>query len=128
MIEILLATILALQINVYRLESGLQAVPISPVVCEYSEKRLAEIKQDFSHAGFKQDFSDKKIDDYYGEAISSYFPNSILVLEAWKKSPKHNEILLDAFWDGICVRTDGNYWVFNALEVTSDVPEFPPKL
>lgn len=118
MIETLLATILVLQINIYRLENGLQAVPISPTVCEYSDKRLVEIKEDFTHVGFKQDFLDKKMEGYWGEAIAKGFNNTTLVLEAWKQSPKHNERLLWLFWDGLCVRTDGNYWVFNAQDTS----------
>ena len=117
MIETLLATILALQINLYRIENGLEYIPIESSVCEYTEMRLDQIKNDWSHAGFKQSFRDKTAPEgFIRENLARNYNNTSLVLEGWKQSEKHNEMLLSQFYDEMCVRTDGNYWVFHGYD------------
>ena len=121
MIE-LIATILYLQINLLRLEQGALFVEESPVACQFAEIRLERITQNFSHSNLKEDFKTLNLPkgtvgyENLGEIGGvNYLQNSNKILQLWKDSPTHNKNLLRDL-DEMCVRTDGNYYVFSGIK------------
>lgn len=116
MIE-LLATLAFIQVNAYRVEQGLSVVPTSTITCKYAEKRLTDIKKQFSHKKFYDEVSERA-DGEWHENLGK-FPitsrdlvwNTTKVVKEWKKSKTHRENLLSDM-DSFCIATNGKRFVF----------------
>jgi hypothetical protein len=116
MIE-LIATLLFLQVNLYRLDNGVPYVEMNQDTCQMAEKRVEMIKTKWSHEGgstVKPHIEDTTYEDLGEGYTQNPLLNSQIVLKLWKESPTHNEILLKEM-ESMCVRTDGRYFVLTGI-------------
>ena len=118
----LIATILYLQINLYRLQEGALFVQESPVACQFAEMRLERTSKDFSHTGLKEDFETLNLpketvgyENLGRKDGNNFVENSNRIFQLWKESTTHNKNLLRDL-DEMCLRTDGNYYVFSGIK------------
>lgn len=117
MIE-LIATLLMLQVNLYRLEADLPYVPSDTETCAYADYRLGGSKAVYSHKSFLD--KDQKTEGMWYENLGRIIKNgedplknSQVILKDWKNSPKHNANLI-ANMNTMCIKTDGVNYVFIA--------------
>lgn len=114
----LIATLITLQVNLYRVENNLPVIPQDIETCEYASYRLHGSKEEFSHEAFRE-IDHRTAGIWYenlGRIIkdsAAPLENSQAVLQAWKESPTHNKNLI-ANMDTMCVKTDGINFVFIA--------------
>lgn len=112
---ILLATLGMLMINLFRVEQGLPEVPVDQTVCWYAEQRLVETKTDFTHRQFYTEKYSRKPGIWYenlGRIKGKYYLfNVTQIVKDWKESKPHRKNLLVKM-DSMCIRTDGNNFVF----------------
>lgn len=109
-------------VNEYRKDLGLQAMSKDAQICGYARKRSIEIKDNWSHEGFQ---SDRKKSVLYaqacpncshlGENLAKDIKVEEFILEAWKKSPTHNDNLISPNYNIACVQINENNYV--ALEM-----------
>lgn len=101
-------------INVYRATKGLSSIQTDTFSCAFAQKRLTEIKANFSHEGFK-----KRLEGY-----TMPYPNTSILSEniarniepvnivpSWIQSEGHRENLEKDTPFG-CIAIDGEYVVF----------------
>ena len=72
------------KLNIYRNKNGVGSLKLSPELTNLAQKRVKEIKGDFSHDNCPPGCAE------IIAALGGYEP-----LEAWKQSPIHNSIMLD---------------------------------
>lgn len=113
--EILIATLMQMQINLYRLENGIPPAPDSMETCEVAQGRLGESTKDFTHnklqnfnlkQGIWSENLGRMTDGTYGA-----YENSQRIFKEWRASPSHNANLLTDL-DSFCVATDGTNFTF----------------
>lgn len=100
------------QINSYRAENGLKALKSDPVLCDAANKRLNEIRTDWSHNGFNADLCTKC--SRVGEDLAKGFDDKGKVVSAWIESPSHKEVILTPEYNYGCTVYDRGYAVFEA--------------
>lgn len=118
----LISMILELQVNLYRVQNGMVSIPSSDITCIYARERLQETITDFSHTQFRLDHPNGVWYENLGRipgTASDYFQNSQIILDLWKKSPKHNQILLSPMKE-MCIQTNGNNYVLNGKQDTDN--------
>lgn len=96
--------------NKWRLENSLNSYVKSELLCSFANKRLEEIKNDFSHDGFdskSQDFLVATKYDAIGENIARDYINEEKTLKGWLNSPSHLKTLSDPYTDSclLCEKT-----------------------
>lgn len=99
------------QINTYREENNLKPLQQDQDLCRAAEKRLGEIKNNFSHEGFGIELCDKC--SHLGENLARNIKEE-RVVSAWIESPSHKEIIVSPVYNIGCVVYDDGYSVFEA--------------
>lgn len=96
-------------VNTWREDNNLNQYIKDEVLCNYAESRISEIKNDWSHDGFK---SMEKIDNFswLGENLSKETFGENQTLQMWLESPEHRENLEKDFTHS-CIKCDNNYCV-----------------
>lgn len=95
-------------VNEYRLETNRPKLIYSDFLCSIANKRLTEIRTDWSHNGFlKSKYCDNCT---LGENLSKNFLFSDQVMDGWLNSQPHKRIL-DMNYTHSCIATDGDYIV-----------------
>lgn len=89
------------QVNTYRAENDLDPMKFDVYSCLIAKERLPEIFTDWSHNGFKNGIKKYPSRIRAGENLAKAFSEDAVV-EAWKASPKHNEVLLGDT-NGFCI-------------------------
>jgi uncharacterized protein YkwD len=87
-------------VNEYRIRNGLNPLTLDQRMCNYADKRLGEIKDDWSHNGFNSDISKGYLFstlcigcNVMGENLARDFFNEKDILNGWINSPSHKENL-----------------------------------
>lgn len=109
-------------VNDYRKSLGLQVLSKDAQICGYARKRSMEIKDNWSHEGFQSD-SKKNVlyaqacpnCSHLGENLAKDIKVEEFILDAWKKSPTHNDNLISSNYNVGCVQINENNYV--ALEM-----------
>lgn len=109
-------------VNEYRKSLGLQILSKDAQICGYARKRSIEIKNNWSHEGFQSD-SKKNVlyaqacpnCSHLGENLAKDIKIEEFILEAWKKSPTHNDNLIEPDYNIGCIQINENNYV--ALEM-----------
>lgn len=99
--------------NKWRLENSLNSYVKSELLCGFANKRLEEIKLDFSHNGFNsksQDFLVATKYDSIGENIAKDYVSEEKTLEGWLNSPSHLKAL-EADYTDSCIKCGDRYCV-----------------
>lgn len=113
--DLLIATLLELQVNLYRLQNNLTIAERSNDVCEVAEGRLKEIQDSYQHNQLQNfDLAYGIWSENLGRIVKNKgtsFENSQEILKEWIESPKHNANLL-ANLDTFCIATNGIYYTF----------------
>ncbi len=99
-------------IQEFRYENNLTPYMKSKIMCEYASIRLAEIRTDFSHDGFKNMKHPPCTTEIcnMGENLARGQNSEQELLTAWLNSPSHAENLYRDYKYS-CIRTDGVYTV-----------------
>jgi len=93
-------------VNAYKTESKVKAAVKDEFLCKIAGMRLGVVADDWSHAGFEEGWTyNLKGNNYQtlGENLAKGFYSAKDVLDGWKTSPKHNEIMLYKD-DAMCVK------------------------
>lgn len=90
----------------WRADQGYLVYQHDEQACQLAEKRLEEIKTDWSHNGF---WDEECVNcSAWGENLARGFYNESDVLTAWLESPTHADNLHDRDYSHSCIRTDGS--------------------
>lgn len=99
------------RVNVWRNTNGYPEYKLSKFACSITEKRLPEIKLNWSHAGF---YYKKYCENcYLSENLSKnfYYEADVpLVMDAWLNSPSHLENLKKDYSHG-CIECESGFCV-----------------
>lgn len=99
--------------NAYRNGKGLKSLEHDELLCDYAEKRLWQITDDFSHDGFNKNdeaFIFCPECEAMGENLARHYPELTEVMQAWKDSESHNLNMLGD-WDRVCTVRIDNFYV-----------------
>jgi len=109
------------QINNYRIQNSLNKLTVSPVLCDFAEKRAVRVdKYDDGHEYFLIDgplLADKNRytrvyeNIFIGDSDPVLF-TSDLIVTMWIDSPTHNENLLRKKTTIVCVKHSDDVYVF----------------
>ncbi len=107
-------------INDYRLKNGVPQIPLNDELCQYAQKRAETIASEdpqlkksalMNHFKFREFINSLNEDIIIGENINVNSTTESQVLEGWKSSPPHNELMLathfpeGAIYFGGCVKS-----------------------
>ena len=97
----------------YRLSKKLNALKHDEILCNIANKRVEEIKDNFSHEGFQKYKGDNRPKGYIaiGENLVTGVDSSTTAFSSWKLSPSHNENLLFEPYISTCVKCSESYCV-----------------
>lgn len=94
----------------YRFLSGVPGVEINQNVCNFAEQRLVEVQSDWSHNKFLKRENDIRQPGSWYENLGKNSNKPVIIFNLWKKSPKHNKVLLSDM-KYICIKESNGYWV-----------------
>ena len=98
-------------VNKWRVDNGYPAYIKSDLLCQIAEKRLKQIKTDWSHDGFmSDDVNCGEVKCHLGENLAKDINMEGLVLTEWLKSPKHLENLKYNYKYS-CIKSEDNFVV-----------------
>lgn len=105
-------------VNQYRSQKGLKSLVIYSPLCQFSQTRLEQIKNDWSHNGYDQAAEQGQLFSLdcpncsrVGENLAKDYPDEEAVLQAWLASDYHRNNL-EGDWDWGCAASSGNFAVF----------------
>lgn len=104
------------QINSFRSSKGMSSLSENSETCGFAESRAGEIVTNFNHDGFRNRIDSKTLPYPSYSSIAENIamnPDANQVVPGWINSPGHAENLLKDVPYG-CVRSNGNYFVFEA--------------
>ena len=100
------------EINKYRLTNGLKPLEVDSVLCDAANKRVEEIKTNWSHEGFSASLCEKC--NGLGENLARGFEKKENIVQAWIESLSHKKVILTESFTHGCTVYDQGYAVFEA--------------
>ena len=108
---IIAGLLMLMGVNQYRAEHQLAPLSWSVDTCIIAMIRVEDIQTECSHRLFSQRTNLVNIGGWFYEDLGRYYGENQWqgMLEEWKKSPSHNEILLSPATEG-CVAYSNGHW------------------
>lgn len=100
-------------VNDWRVSQNLPVFTYDGRLCDIAKPRLSEIKTDWSHDGFVDDFESLRVKLKYqklGENLARAHFTEEGTLSSWLNSPSHKENLDDSYTHS-CIATSDNFVV-----------------
>ena len=105
------------EINAFRAENNLDPVRARKEACDFAAIRAKEAETDWSHDKFMKAVEAGAVSDKYQwyENLAGDFDTDHEVVEAWKESSDHREVLLSTM-KYACVARYNNTWALEGME------------
>lgn len=93
------------EINNYRVRKGLSPLKYNPKLCSYTQKRVEEIKSDWSHSGFYSTPMNLRCPEcvYSGENLAKGQYKTEGVISGWLHSKEHEENIVSPHYTDTCI-------------------------
>lgn len=106
------------KVNNFRQENGLKTLIKNDKLCSVARTRLTEVGSNWSHKGFSA-ARFCVVNCHIGENLARDFKSEQTIVDGWKNSPTHRDVMLMSDMKYGCVASNGQYTV---LEVSSVIP------
>lgn len=104
------------EINAFRAENNVEPVQVKKEACDLAAIRAKEAETDWSHNGFENRIEELEATGYWwSENLAGDLETKHEVVEAWKESETHREVLLSAM-KYACVARYNNTWALEGME------------